>query len=121
MRCRLAVIAILVVVASIGAGVAASTRPPFPEATCTLPNPNTCLTDSECLAYGAVCDVPIGMCVCTTDLGAGDLGGADFSTSDGGGGADGGGGGPGGSTPPAGGGMTSPPKSSGCSFAPGSR
>jgi hypothetical protein len=118
MRWSLALFALVAVVV---VAVGASTRAANPAATCMLPGtPVPCLSDSECAAYDAICDVQAAACVCPPgDLGSADLAGVDFSTGgDGGGGS---GGGSGGAVPPAGGGMTSPPKSSGCSFAPGSR
>lgn len=119
---RLVLVALFLVVASIGAGVAASTRAPgaaAPAATCTLPGTIPCQTDPECVSYDAVCDTQAGVCVCTpgdlgADLGAADLGGRDLAGADLLGATVGAGG------PPVGGGMTSTPRS-GCSFVPGAR
>ncbi len=117
---RLSFIALVLVVGSLGAGVAASTRAPQPAATCNLPGTVVCgMSDSLCTPYGAICDTVQGVCVCaSTDLGTdlgpvGDLGAADFATGDAGssGGA--------GTGPVIGGGMTGPARS-GCSFVPGS-
>jgi hypothetical protein len=127
MRGRLVIVALFAVaLGSIGVSVGASAHVAVPEATCSLPGTVPCLTDSECVAYGAICDVQSGACVCAAgdlgsdlggDLGAADLAGTDLG-SDGGGGA-GGSSGVGGFL--GGGGQTGPPKSgSGCSFAPGS-
>lgn len=127
MRRRLIIMAcIAVAFGLIGASVGASTREPVAEATCALPGNVPCLTDAECTPFGAICDVTAGACVCQpADLGV-LVGSADLSktSSDGGGGSGGGGGGSTGGAVGGflgGGGMTSPPKNSGCSFAPGSR
>src|SRR5690348_15163279 len=99
MRSRLAIIALFAAVLGlVGVSVAASTRGPTIEATCALPGTVPCLTDPQCTPYGALCDVQSGACVCAAtdlgvDLGATDLGGADFG--DGGGGSGGSGGGSG--------------------------
>jgi hypothetical protein len=120
MRWPMAVIGLLVVAGSVGAGVAASTgeRAAWPEA-CVLPGTVGCTGtgDQTCTNYGAVCDPNSFQCVCAgldlgSDLGAMDLAGADLSPAPVDGGAAAG-------TPPTGGGMTSPPKSAGCSFVPG--
>jgi hypothetical protein len=116
---RLSAFALVLVVASLGAGVAASTRAAVPAATCTLPGAIPCTVDSECVAYDAVCDTQASLCVCaSTDLGS-DLGAADLGSSDLGG-ADLGGTRSSAGGPLVGGGMTSPPRS-GCSFVPGQR
>lgn len=125
MSARLAALALVLVVASLGAGVAASTRAARPAATCTLPGAIPCTVDSECVSYDAICDTQASQCVCaSTDLGSdlgADLGAVDLASSDLAG-ADAGGGGGSGSTggPLVGGGMTSAPRS-GCSFVPGQR
>jgi hypothetical protein len=121
---RLAALALVLVGASFGAGVAASTRRAVPAATCTLGSTVLlCSENTPCSPYGAVCDTQAGQCVCAltdlgsdlgTDLGAVDLGSSDLA------GADLGGGNGGTGVPSVGGGMTSAPRS-GCSFIPGQR
>ena len=119
---RLVLVALFVVVASSGAGVAASTRAPgaaAPAATCTLPGTIPCQNDFDCVGFEAVCDTVAGFCVCTpgdlgTDLGAADLATVDLAGADLLGASVGAGG------PPVGGGMTSTPRS-GCSVVPGAR
>ena len=127
MRKRIALIALFAAVGLVGVAVAASTRDPIADATCSLPGTVPCLTDPQCTPYGALCDVQSGACVCAatdfgTDLGATDLGGADFG-GDGGGGSGGAGGGSGGGlgATVGGGGMTGPLKTGGCSYALGAR
>ncbi|MGZ3428441.1 MAG: hypothetical protein ACXVCV_17435 [Polyangia bacterium] len=126
MRWRRVVIALLVVGTLAFAGLAAFAKINEPQVVCMLPGMVPCLSDPECSAFGATCDVPAGACACPSiDAGAGDGGNRDAG---GGGTADfgGGGGGGGGSTvgsgtgPRVGGGMSGPPKSVGCSFVPGS-
>ena len=109
----------------VGVSVGAATRPELPDATCNLPGMVFCTADAQCSGFGAICDVEASACVCAaTDMGLVD-GGVDLASSDGGGGSGGGGGGgAGGGTggvPSGGGGMAGPPKTGGCSFAPGSR
>lgn len=121
---RLSAFALVLVVASLGAGVAASTRAAAPAATCTLPGAIPCTVDSECVSYDAICDTQARLCVCaSTDLGSdlgADLGGVDLASSDLAGSDLGGGGGGSAGGPLVGGGMTSTPRS-GCSFVPGQR
>jgi hypothetical protein len=128
MRRRLLLVAVVVVVGSIGAGVGATTSPSpaQPELTCSITPGMGCLDDQECAAFGAICDTTsgAGVCVCPTDMGMrGDMGEildagpADFTT---GGGAGGGGGtgGPNG-VPPVVAGNAGPVRN-GCSYVPGS-
>lgn len=124
MRGRLLTVALAVCsLGLVGVTVAAATPEAVPEA-CALPAGGApCMSDPECTQYGAICDVQAGACVCAgSDMGT--LVG-DLAMSDGGGGAGGGGGGgspgTGSGVPTGGGGMTGPPKTGGCSFAPGSR
>src|SRR5512141_435430 len=123
MYARLAALALVLVVASLGAGVAASTRAALPAATCTLPGVIPCTVDSECVSYDAICDTQAMQCVCaSTDLGSdlgSDLGAVDLASSDLAGADLGGGSGSTGG-PLVGGGMTSAPRT-GCSFVPGQR
>ena len=119
MRWRLALIVLFVVAGSIGVGVGvgARARAAQPEVACALPGMVFCSTDQECVGFGATCDTTAQSCVCLSTDGGGDLGGGDLGAVDL-------------ATPPAnhlggagstvGGGMSGPPKSSGCSFVPGS-
>lgn len=103
--------------ALLGAAMAAGAGPVAPQATCSLPGTILCTTDPECVAYGAVCNIPAGQCVCPLvgDGGTGDGGTGDGGTARDGGGGGGGSGGPGATSH--GGGQTGPIKT-GCSFVP---
>ena len=108
-----------VLAALLGAAIAAGAGPVEPQATCSLPGMIACVDNTGCVAWGAVCDIPAGQCVCpaVTDGGSGD----GPVNGDGGGGSGGGGGGgsggnPGGTT--AGGGGQTGPIKTGCSFVP---
>jgi hypothetical protein len=126
MRWRLAAVALLVVGTSAFVGVAAFASIAQPNVICMLPGMVSCLTDPECSAFGAICDVSAGVCTCPSiDAGSGDGGNLDGGGGVGGGGGGGTGGTGGGGTvsgtgPRVGGGMSGPPKSGGCSFVPGS-
>ena len=120
-------IAAMLVVGSIGAGVGTRTsKAAEPEVACSVAPGMICQQDQDCAANGAICDTTgtQGICVCPSDMGIrGDMGTildgglADFATGGGGGGGT-----TGGSTngaPPVVAGNSGPERS-GCSYVPGS-